>query len=368
MKVPFSTVRYMHQEVKDAVIKKFVDVYEKDWFIQGKEVEAFEQEFARYCNVEYCVGCGNGLDALYLIMRAMNIGEGDEVIVPSNTFIATALAVSYSGAVPIFVEPVLDTYNMDYTKIEDRITSRTKAIIAVHLYGRPADMDEINDIAQRHNLKVIEDCAQAHGAMYKGRKVGSLGDAAGFSFYPGKNLGALGDGGAVVTNNKKLEEKVRAIANYGSDYKYHHIYKGTNSRLDELQASFLRVKLNCLDRWNEERIRIANRYLYEIQNPQISLPLRKCDGKQVWHLFVVRTKKRDLLEKYLGQNDIGVAKHYPVPIHLQRAYEDLNFEYGELSIAEEISNTVLSLPLYYGMSDKEIDYVIDVINKFERKN
>ncbi len=259
----------MHQEVKDAVIEKFVDVYEKDWFIQGKEVEAFEQEFARYCNVEYCVGCGNGLDALYLIMKAMNIGEGDEVIVPSNTFIATALAVSYSGAVPIFVEPVLDTYNVDYTKVEDRITSRTKAIIAVHLYGRPADMDEINDIAQRHNLKVIEDCAQAHGAMYKGRKVGSLSDAAGFSFYPGKNLGALGDGGAVVTNNKKLEEKVRAIANYGSDYKYHHIYKGTNSRLDELQASFLRVKLNCLDRWNEERIRIANRYLYEIQNPQI---------------------------------------------------------------------------------------------------
>ena len=308
-----------------------------------------------------------GLDALYLVLKAYGIGEGDEVIVPSNTFIATALAVSYAGATPVFVEPVLETFNIDASRIEAAITSKTKAIMTVQLQGRCCDMDEINRIAKKHGLKVIEDAAQAHGAKYKGKKAGALGDAAGFSFYPGKNLGAFGDGGCVTTNDDELAAKVRALGNYGSDYKYHHIYKGTNSRLDEMQAAFLRVKLPHLEKWNEARRQVAARYLSEIKNPLIKLPLPTSDEyEHIYHVFVIRCDKRDELEKYLLDNGIHTVKHYPIPMHMQGAYADLHIAEGALPIAEEISRTVLSIPMYYGMRDDQVDYVIDKLNEFQK--
>ena len=365
MSVPFAIFQPMHDELRTELDAAYNRVMDNSYFIQGKECEAFDKEFAEYCDANYCVGVANGLDALLLVLKALEIGAGDEVIVPSNTFIATALAVSYTGATPVFVEPELETFNIDVTRIEAAITDKTKAIMPVHLQGRPADMDPIMEIAKKHNLWVIEDTAQAHGTLYKGKKVGALGDAAGFSFYPGKNLGALGDGGAVVTNNKEIADKVRAIGNYGSDYKYHHIYKGTNSRLDEMQAAFLRVKLPALDKWNEARVDIAQKYFEGINNPKIVLPLAPSEEfGHIYHVFVVRCKERDELEKYLADNGIGTVKHYPYPMHLQDCYADLGLKQGDLPIAEEISNTVLSLPMYYGMTDEQVQYVIDVINKF----
>ena len=366
MNVPFATFKPMHNEIREELNSAYEIVLDKSNFIQGTECKKFEEEFAKYCEVKYCVGVATGLDALMLILKAMNIGESDEVIVPSNTYIATALAVSYTGAKPVFVEPEIETFNINVNKIEEKITSNTKAIIAVHLQGRTADMDAINAIAKKHNLKVIEDAAQAHGAKYKGKKAGSLCDAAGFSFYPGKNLGALGDGGCVTTNNKKLADKVRALGNYGSDYKYHHIYKGVNSRLDEIQAAFLRVKLPNLDRWNEDRRATAKKYFESIKNPLIKLPLKSTDEfEHIYHVFVIRCDKRDELEKYLSDNGIGTVKHYPIPMHEQECYKDLGIKHGELPIAEEISRTVLSIPMYYGMTDEEINYVIETINKFK---
>ena len=366
LKVPFVSFETMHKEIRSDLDAVYQAVMDSNYFIQGQACAQFEKEFAEYCGVRYCVGVGNGLDALMLILRAMEIGVGDEVIVPSNTYIATALAVSYVGAKPVFVEPELDTFNINPSLIEEKITEKTKAIIAVHLQGRPADMDAIITIAKKHNLKVIEDAAQAHGARYKGRMVGSLGDAAGFSFYPGKNLGALGDGGCVTTNNKEIADKVRALGNYGSDYKYHHIYKGVNSRLDEMQAAFLSVKLKHLDKWNEERRRIAARYLSEIHNPLIYLPKASDEElEHVYHVFVIRCKKRDELEAYLKENGIGTLKHYPIPMHLQDAYSDLGLKEGDLPIAEEISKTVLSIPIYYGMTEEQISCVIDIINRFK---
>lgn len=364
MKVPFVNLEPMHKEIEVDILNKFKDVYGKNLFIQGEEVKAFEKEFAEYCNVKYCIGCGNGLDALYLILRGYGIGTGDEVIVPSNTYIATALAVSYAGATPIFVEPDIATYNIDTNLIEKAITKKTKAIIAVHLYGQASDMDTIQNIAKKYNLKVIEDSAQAHGAIYKNKKVGSLGDAAGFSFYPGKNLGALGDGGAVLTNDKKLAITIRSIANYGSDKKYHHIYKGVNSRLDEVQAAFLRIKLANLDRFNEDRIRIAKRYMDGINNLKIVKPEKELYNKHVWHIFAVRTESRDDFQSFLIDNEIGTIIHYPIPMHLQEAYRDLNFNEGSFQVAEKISKEVLSLPMWYGMKDEEIDYVIKVVNSY----
>lgn len=366
MNVPFATFKPMHNEIREELNTAYEKVLDKSNFIQGNECKKFEEEFAEYCGVKYCVGVATGLDALMLILKAMNIGESDEVIVPSNTYIATALAVSYTGAKPVFVEPEIETFNIDASKIEEKITNSTKAIIAVHLQGRTADMDAINAIAKKHNLKVIEDAAQAHGAKYKGKKAGSLGDAAGFSFYPGKNLGALGDGGCVTTNDKTLADKVRALGNYGSDYKYHHIYKGVNSRLDEIQAAFLRVKLPNLDKWNEDRRATAKKYFEGIKNPLIRLPLKSTDRfKHIYHVFVIRCDKRDELEKYLNDNGIGTVKHYPIPMHEQECYKDLGIKHGELPIAEEISRTVLSIPMYYGMTDEEVNYVIDMINKFK---
>lgn len=285
MNVPFVSFKPMERELDNELRAAFERVYERSWYIEGKEGSEFEKSFADYCNVDYCVGCGNGLDALMLSLKALGVTEGDEVIIPSNTFIATALAVTYVGATPVFVEPDIKTFNIDITKIEEKITEKTKAIMPVHLYGQPADMDSIMEIAKKHNLFVVEDCAQAHGATYKGRKVGSFGDAAGFSFYPGKNLGALGDAGALVTNNEEIAKKARALGNYGSDYKYHHIYQGNNSRLDEMQAAFLSVKLAYLDKMNEERRRIANRYLSEICNGEIILPSVRDDVEVVWHIL-----------------------------------------------------------------------------------
>lgn len=366
MKVPFVSFEAMHNEIRQELDNAYRNVMDSNYFIQGQACAKFEREFADYCGVKYCVGVGNGLDALMLILRALDIGVGDEIIVPSNTYIATALAVSYVGATPIFVEPEIDTFNLNPDLIEEKITDKTKAIISVHLQGRPADMDRINAIAEKYNLKVVEDAAQAHGAKYKGQKVGSLGCAAGFSFYPGKNLGALGDGGCVTTNDKEIADNVRALGNYGSDYKYHHIYKGCNSRLDEMQAAFLSVKLNQLDKWNAERKRIAERYIKEINNPLIKLPKPSDDTfEHIYHVFVIRCNERDRLEKYLNDNGIGTLKHYPIPMHLQSAYKDLGLKNGDLPIAEEISKTVLSIPMYYGISEEQVLYTINTINGFQ---
>ena len=365
MNVPFASFKPMHEELKEELRSAYETVMERSYFIQGKECEEFEREFAAYCENDYCVGVATGLDALYLILKAYGIEKGDEVIVPSNTFIATALAVSYVGATPVFVEPEISTYNINPAQIEEAITGKTKAIMAVHLQGRPADMDPILSIADKYQLKVIEDAAQAHGTLYKGKKVGSLGDAAAFSFYPGKNLGALGDGGAVVTKDKYLAEQVRALGNYGSDYKYHHIYQGTNSRLDELQAAFLRVKLSELDKWNKDRKAIAKRYFEGIINPEIILPLQPdATFDHIYHVFAIRSHRRDELEQYLSEHGIGTVKHYPTPMHLQPCYAELGIAEGDLPIAEEISKTILSIPMYYGMTSEEVDYVIEVLNSF----
>ena len=364
MDVPFVTFRPMENELNDDIYSAFKRVFSNSWYIGGQEDAAFEAAFAKYVGTKYCVGVGNGLDALMLSLKAFDIGAGDEVIVPSNTYIATALAVTYVGATPVFVEPDICTFNINPNLIEKAITNRTKAIMPVHLYGQPCDMNPIMNIAKKYQLKVIEDCAQAHGATYKGMKVGIFGDAAGFSFYPGKNLGALGDAGAVVTNDEAVAAKIRALGNYGSDYKYHHIYKGNNSRLDELQAAFLRSKLPHLDRMNEERRRIARLYSEGIKNEEIILPKVLPDCVPVWHIYGIRCAKRENLEKHLNKNGIGTNKHYPIPIHLQECYKDLNLAKGTFPIAEEISSTELSIPMFYGMTDKEVQYVIDNINAF----
>lgn len=365
--IPFVSFLPMERELNNEIRNAFERVFEHSWYIEGIEKESFEKKFADYCGTKYSVGVGNGLDALMISLKALGIGKDDEVIVPSNTYIATALAVTYVGAKVVLVEPSISTFNIEAENIRRSITEKTKAVIVVHLYGQPCDMDPIIELSKEYNLYIIEDCAQAHGAMYKGRRVGTFGTAAGFSFYPGKNLGALGDAGAVVCHDIEIANKVAAISNYGSDYKYHHIYKGNNSRLDEMQAAFLSEKLPHLDRMNSERHRIATRYLSEIHNPDIKLPSVLKDSSPVWHIFAIRCSKRDALEKYLSDNGISTNKHYPIPIHLQDCYQDLGYKKGELPIAEEISNTELSLPMFYGMTDEEIQYVIDKINAFEGK-
>lgn len=378
MKIPFVTFKPLETELDSEIRAAFERVYTRSWYIEGEEGKAFEQEFAEYCGTKYAVGCGNGLDALMLSLKALGIGNGDEVIVPSNTFIATALAVTYTGAIPVFVEPDIRTFNIDLGLIEQAITPRTKAIMPVHLYGQPCDMDPIIDIAQKHNLYIVEDCAQAHGATYKGKRIGSFGTAAGFSFYPGKNLGALGDAGAVVTNDKILANKIRALGNYGSDYKYHHIYKGNNSRLDEMQAAFLLAKLPSLDKVNDNRRATAKKYLLGIKNPNVILPYVHPDSNPVWHILGIRVKTeaemkgkaelgvgRKSLEKFLNDAGIGTNKHYPIPMHLQECYKDMGLKKGDFPIAEEISATELSIPMYYGMTDGEVQYVIDKINEWD---
>jgi dTDP-4-amino-4,6-dideoxygalactose transaminase len=359
MRVPFLDLKPAYAELKsdmDAAVKR---VFESGWYILGNEVEAFESEFAEYCGTKHCVGVGNGLDALHLILRAMNIGAGDEVIVPANTFIATWLAVSYAGATPVPVEPEERTYNLDAARIEDAITPRTKAIIAVHLYGQPADMNAINEVAKRNGLKVIEDAAQAHGARYKGKRTGSLADAAAFSFYPGKNLGALGDAGAVVTDDAELAGQVRLLANYGSPVKYQHDAQGFNSRLDELQAALLRVKLAKLDDWNSRRGRIADSYLQQLEGvADLVLPFVPEGIVPAWHLFVVRHTDRERLQEHLAAAGVGTLIHYPRPPHLQKAYENSGYRSKRFPLSEEMSEQVLSLPIGSHLSDAEAEYVI----------
>lgn len=364
MMVPFASFVPMEKELHDELQEAFERVLGNSWYINGTEKESFERKFAEYCGVKYCVGVGNGLDALTLILKALGIGNGDEVIIPANTFIATALAVTNTGATPVLVDPKLNDFNIDIEKIEEKISSNTKAIIPVHLYGCACDMDLIMEIARKHNLLVVEDCAQAHGAKYKGKRIGSFGIASAFSFYPGKNLGALGDAGAVVSDDKDLIEKVGKLSNYGSDYKYHHIYKGCNSRLDEMQAAFLSAKLKYLDKMNEERRRIAALYLKNINNSKIVLPEIPTFCEPVWHVFAIRCLVRDKLEKYMSDKGIGTNKHYPIPIHLQECYNDLGLKTGDYPTAEEISATELSIPMYYGMKNEEIQYVIDALNDF----
>jgi dTDP-4-amino-4,6-dideoxygalactose transaminase len=359
MKVPFLDFVRPYEELKAELDEAYFRFMGSAWFVLGGEVEAFEQEFAAYCGVKHCVGVGNGLEALHLILRAWGIGPGHEVIVPSNTYIATWLAVSYAGAVPVPVEPDEQTCNIAPARIEAAITPRTRAIIPVHLYGQPADMDPIMEIAARRGLKVLEDNAQAQGARYKGRRTGSLGHAAGNSFYPGKNLGAYGDAGAVTTDDPDLASRVRLLRNYGSRVKYHNDVKGFNSRLDELQAAFLRVKLRRLDQWNQRRGKVALRYCRELSGLDgLTLPSVPPWAEPAWHLFVVRHPERDALQKALTAAEIGTLIHYPVPPHLSGAYANEYRGQGAFPAAEAMSNTVLSLPMGPHLSDEAVDCVV----------
>ena len=365
MNVPFLDLKAQYRELQEQLDATYRRVAESGRFILGPEVEQFESEFAAYCGAKHCVGAGNGLDALQLILRAAGIGSGDEVIVPGNTYIATWLAVSYAGATPIPVEPDERTYNIDPAKIKAAITKRTRAIMAVHLCGQPADMDAINDVASRHDLKVIEDCAQAHGARYKGVRAGALGFAAAFSFYPGKNLGALGDGGAVTTNDDDLARRLRMMGNYGSEVKYYNEAKGINSRLDEFQAAFLRVKLARLDEWNLRRRQIASDYLAALEGvANLILPHVPAWADPVWHLFMVRHPQRDLLQKHLTANGVGTIIHYPVPPHLQKAYAELGYTRGAFPISEKLADEVLSLPMSAHQSAEETSYVVEQLSTF----
>lgn len=362
MNIPFLDLKAINLECAVELEEAFRRVMDSGWYILGKEVESFEADFAAYCNTKHAIGVANGLDAIFLILKGYSIGAGDEVIVPSNTYIATWLAASHCGATPVPVEPEVSTYNIDPAKIEAAITPRTKAIIAVHLYGQPADMDAINEIATRHNLRVIEDAAQAHGALYKNRKVGTLGHAAAFSFYPGKNLGALGDGGAVTTDDNELAEAIRMYRNYGSRKKYHNEVSGFNSRLDELQAAFLRVKLKGLDKGNTHRAKIAEAYSTKLKDrTDIVLPTVPSWADPVWHLYVIRSKERDALAQHLSAQGVNTVIHYPVPPHLQPAYAGLGYQEGTLPIAELIHREVLSLPMGPTMTLSEVDAVCDAI-------
>lgn len=364
MQIPFVSFLPVEKELNYELRTAFNRVFARSWYIDGTENAEFEKAFAEYCGSKYCVGVGNGLDALVLALKALGVGAGDEVIVPSNTYIATALAVSYVGASLVFVEPDIRTFNINPKLIESVITDRTKVIMPVHLYGQPCEMDSIMRIACKYNLYVVEDCAQAHGATYRGKKVGTFGEIAGFSFYPGKNLGALGDAGATVTDSEELAVKIKTYGNYGSDYKYHNIYKGENSRLDEMQSAFLATKLPHLDRMNLERRRIAQMYLDGIKNPEVILPYVIKDVVPVWHIFGIRCKRRNELEMYLNNAGIQTNKHYPIPIHLQECYKDLGYKEGSYPIAEEISATELSLPMFYGITNEQVQYIIDKINAF----
>jgi len=366
MKVPFLELKPTYDELRPELDEAYHRVMDSGWYLLGKELEAFENEFAAYCGVNHCIGVGNGLDALHLILRAMDIGPGDEVIVPSHTFIATWLAVSYAGATPVPVEPDSRSYNLDPARIAAAITPRTKAILPVHLYGQPADMDPIRELAVKHGLKVIEDAAQAQGARYKGRRAGGLGDAAGFSFYPGKNLGAFGDAGAVTTNDSLLANRVRTLRNYGSKVKYQHEEQGINSRLDECQAAILRVKLRHLDEWNARRSRIAALYLAQLStlDSQLILPFVPEWAEPVWHLFVVSHPQRDALQRKLNEAGIGTIIHYPVPPHLSGAYQAAGIPAGSLPRAAQLAQSVLSLPIGPHISEEQVAFVAGQVREF----
>lgn len=364
MKIPFLDLKSAYQELKEELDKAYQRVMQSGWYILGEEVEAFENEFADYCGVEHCIGVSNGLDALRLILEAYGIGEGDEVIVPAHTFIATWLAVSQTGATPVPVEPDIQTCNIDPNLVSSAITSRTKAIIPVHLYGQPAEMDSILEIAKQHGLPVIEDAAQAHGARYKGKVTGGLGDAAAFSFYPGKNMGAFGDGGAITTNDDKIAAKVRLLSNYGSRKKYHHELLGSNARLDELQAAFLRVKLRKLDEWNERRRKVAKYYLAELSGVDaLVLPGVIAEVEPIWHLFAIRHRKRDQLVGKLQKAGVGTQIHYPIPPHKAECYQNQDIRLN-LPLCEEICRTTLSIPVGPNLRWEEVQTVTERIRRF----
>jgi dTDP-4-amino-4,6-dideoxygalactose transaminase len=358
VKVPFLSLAPVYDELGPRLDEAFRRVMRSGWFVLGEEVEAFEREFAAYCGAAHCVGVGNGLDALTLVLRAWDIGAGDEVIVPANTYIATWLAASHVRATPVPVEPNPLTFNIDPQRIEDAITPRTRVILPVHLYGQPADMEPIRDIARRRGLHLLEDCAQSQGARYRGARAGSLGDAAGFSFYPGKNLGAFGDGGAVVTGDARLAERIRRLRNYGSAEKYRNEEKGFNSRLDELQAALLRPRLEVLDEWNERRQRVADRYLRGLAESSFALPQVLAGADPVWHLFVIRCRQRERVREFLAAQGVGTLIHYPLPPHLQPAYADLRLARGALPLTESIHDEVLSLPMGPHLTDAQVEYVI----------
>lgn len=349
----------------DAAFHSGLDrVLQSGWFIMGPELERFEEEFATYCDSEGCVGVGNGLEALHLLLRAFGIGPGDEVIVPSNTYVATWLAVTHAGATIVPVEPLDESFNIDPSKIEYAITPRTRAILPVHLYGQPADMNPIMDIANRHSLVVIDDCAQAHGARYCGRRVGSLAHASAFSFYPGKNLGALGDGGAITSGDKAILEKVRQLRNYGSKVKYQNEIVGYNSRLDELQAAFLRAKLPHLDSWNARRREVAAAYNDKLgDTTKIAVPVVGSFAEHVWHVFAIRSPLRDAIVRHLKDHDVGTLIHYPVAPHLQPAYRGLGFQTGDFPISERIHAEVLSLPMHPLLTDEQVGLVASLVSE-----
>lgn len=362
MKIPFLDFVAPYEELKEELDAAYGRFMRSAWYVLGKEVDAFEGEYATYCGSKYCIGVGNGLEAMHLILRAWEIGQGDEVIVPSNTYIATWLAVSYTGAVPVPVEPDPRTHNIDPTRIEAAITPRTRAIIPVHLYGQSADMDPVMRIAAAWGLKVMEDNAQAHGARYMGRRTGALGHAAGHSFYPSKNLGAFGDAGAVTTDDGALADRIRLLRNYGSRKKYYNDVIGYNSRLDELQAAFLRVKLRKLDEWNVRRTANAARYMAGLFNvPSLTLPSALSGTEPVWHVFIVQHPERNRLQQALAESGVGTLIHYPVPPHLSGAYADLNLPKGRFPIAEQMASTILSLPMGPHLSAGQVDRVIETV-------
>lgn len=360
--IKFLDLKKINNRYREEIDSHIKNILDKGWYLQGEENENFTKNFANFCGTKFALGVANGLDALNLIIKAYGFGNGDEIIVPANTYIATILAISENGCIPILVEPDIKTYNINPDSIEEKITTKTKAIMVVHLYGQAVQMEKIWKIAKKYNLKIIEDSAQAHGAIYQENRTGNLGDASGFSFYPGKNLGCMGDGGAVTTNDEELFNKIKAIANYGSDRKYHHIYKGVNSRLDEIQAAVLDIKLKHLDSDNNKRREISKYYRENIKNSKIILPETYDEKSHVWHIFAVRTQNRDEFQKYLTEKGIQTIIHYPTPPHKQGAYK----EWNNLSfpITEEIHNTILSLPISPVMTDSEIEKVVEVVNEF----
>lgn len=360
--IKFLDLHKINQRFKSEIDLAIREVLESGWYLLGEKNKAFEENFAKYCETKFSIGCANGLDALHLAIRAYDFPKDSEIIVPANTYIASILAISNCGLKPILVEPNLETYNIDADLIEAKITEKTKAIMVVHLYGQAVEMQQIWEIAKKYDLKIIEDCAQAHGAMYQGRRVGNLGDIGCFSFYPGKNLGALGDGGCITTNDEEVAIKIRAIANYGSLIKYENIYKGLNSRLDEIQAAILDLKLQFLDADNQQRREIAKIYRENIKNEKIVLPKPYKEESHVWHLFVIRTKDRDKLQEYLKIKGIQTLIHYPIPPHKQNAYK----EWNNLSfpITEKIHKEVLSLPISPAMNKEEAFYIAQILNEF----
>ncbi len=367
MKVPFLDVKASYEEIAPELDAATHRVVSSGWYLLGDEITAFEREYADYVGAKYCVGLGNGLDALHLGLRALGVGAGDEVIVPSNTYIATWLAVSYAGATPVPVEPDPGTYNLDPALIEAAITPRTKAILPVHLYGQPADMDPICTIARRHNLYVLDDAAQVHGARYRGQRIGGLADVTAWSFYPGKNLGALGDAGAITTNDEGVADRIRVLRNYGSRVKYVNEVQGYNSRLDEIQAAVLRVKLPYVDQWNARRARIAARYMTELDNAGLVLPQVPDWAEPAWHVFVVRSYDRDALQRHLTTAEIGTVIHYPTPPHRQEAYRDLNLPEGSFPLSEAIHREAISLPIGPHMTDAQVDATIAAVLDFAER-